>query len=92
MREIIYKVPGGKLLRVKAEVKDGRFKDVKIHGDFFIHPESAIADIEQAVLNKGIEEAKTSLESVTKDIQMIGISCSDIVQSLEKLIKGNNSS
>ena len=44
------KVPGGKL--VKAQVEYGYILEhVKITGDFFLHPEEAINDIENAVLS-----------------------------------------
>ena len=39
MREFkkIYKVPDGKLLKVFAEIEEGRFSKLSITGDFFLH-------------------------------------------------------
>lgn len=44
-----YKVPGGKLVVVDVEVADGRLKDFRLAGDFFLEPDSALDDINAAV-------------------------------------------
>lgn len=56
------KVPGGKLLRIKVDFnpEDGIVEDVQMQGDFFIHPEEFVEDIEQLLVNldqKDNEEA-----------------------------------
>ncbi|WP_159994692.1 biotin/lipoate A/B protein ligase family protein [Roseomonas sp. 18066] len=40
-----YKVPGGKLVVVDLEERDGRLAAVQVAGDFFLEPEEALADI-----------------------------------------------
>ncbi len=44
-----YKVPGGKLVVVDLEERDGRIADFHLAGDFFLEPDSALADIDAAV-------------------------------------------
>ncbi len=44
-----YKVPGGKLVVVDLEVADGRIVDFHLSGDFFLEPDTALADIDAAV-------------------------------------------
>jgi lipoate---protein ligase len=44
-----YKVPGGKLVVVDLEVRDGRIADFHLAGDFFLEPDDALADIDAAV-------------------------------------------
>jgi lipoate-protein ligase A len=44
-----YKVPGGKLVVVDLEVRDGRIADFRLAGDFFLEPDDALADIDAAV-------------------------------------------
>jgi lipoate-protein ligase A len=51
---IKYKVPGGKLLIVKA-AWDGRFTKVEILGDFFIYPEEALGGIEALLVGTRID-------------------------------------
>ncbi|MFT4135657.1 biotin/lipoate A/B protein ligase family protein [Microbacterium sp.] len=44
-----YKVPGGKLVVVDLEERDGRIADFRLAGDFFLEPDEALADIDAAV-------------------------------------------
>ncbi len=44
-----YKVPGGKLVVVDLEVRDGRIVDFRLAGDFFLEPDDALAAINGAV-------------------------------------------
>ena len=64
------KVPGGKLLRIKVEFNpgEGLIEDVEMHGDFFIHPEEFVADIEQLLVNL---DQKDSEQSITAALQRL---------------------
>lgn len=44
-----YKVPSGKLVVVDFAVKDDKITDFRLSGDFFIEPNTALADINNAV-------------------------------------------
>ncbi|GAA1700851.1 biotin/lipoate A/B protein ligase family protein [Microbacterium sediminicola] len=44
-----YKVPGGKLVVVDLDVREGRLADVHLAGDFFLEPDEALADIDAAL-------------------------------------------
>jgi lipoate-protein ligase A len=44
-----YKVPGGKLVAVDFDVRDGALANVRLSGDFFLEPEDALGRIERAV-------------------------------------------
>jgi lipoate-protein ligase A len=46
-----YKVPNGKLIKVKVEYDSKNIIMVQITGDFFIHPEESIDDLELALKN-----------------------------------------
>ena len=50
-----YKVPGGKLVVVDLEERDGRIADFRLAGDFFLEPDSALDDIDAAVNGLPIE-------------------------------------
>lgn len=64
------KVPGGKLLRIKVEFNpEGELiEDVQMHGDFFIHPEEFVEDVEQLLVNL---DQKDSEESITAALQRL---------------------
>ncbi len=44
-----YKVPGGKLVVVDVEQKDGTLHDVRVSGDFFLEPDEALERITAAI-------------------------------------------
>ncbi|KJL48785.1 Octanoyltransferase LipM [Microbacterium hydrocarbonoxydans] len=44
-----FKVPGGKLVVVDLEVIDGKLEDVRLAGDFFLEPDTALDDINAAI-------------------------------------------
>jgi lipoate-protein ligase A len=50
-----YKVPGGKLVVVDLEERDGRIAGFRLAGDFFLEPDDALADIDAAVNGLPIE-------------------------------------
>ncbi|MFC7405432.1 lipoate--protein ligase family protein [Georgenia alba] len=45
-----YKVPGGKLVVADVEVDGGRLARVRISGDFFLEPDTALEDIDAALV------------------------------------------
>ena len=45
-----YKVAGGKLIRVQLDKKGSRIEKLRITGDFFLHPEELIEDLEKALV------------------------------------------
>ena len=62
----IYKVEGGKLLKIALEAEKGKILSVRIFGDFFLHPEEAIELIE-----KGLQGAELNRETLKKKITSI---------------------
>ncbi|MFC7729396.1 lipoyl protein ligase domain-containing protein [Actinomadura keratinilytica] len=44
-----YKAPGGKLVVVDLDVSDGRLRDVRVSGDFFLEPDEALEEINTAI-------------------------------------------
>ncbi len=57
-----YKVPGGKLVVVDLESRDGRIADFHLAGDFFLEPDDALDDIDAAV-NGPARRGRTSPRS-----------------------------
>ncbi|WP_029069365.1 lipoyl protein ligase domain-containing protein [Jonesia quinghaiensis] len=79
-----YKVPGGKLVAVDLDVIDGHLANVRIHGDFFLEPDDALEDFDQALTgmpqNASFTEMREAVESALKPgVTMMGFSPRDIV-------------
>ncbi len=53
-----YKVPGGKLVVVNLDVREGVLRDVRVAGDFFLEPDEAIHSI-----NGALEGAPSSTDA-----------------------------
>lgn len=86
------KVPGGKLISIKLTYSE-RIDGIKILGDFFIHPEESLQDIEAALV--GIPVASTKEEISARvgkavssgKIEMIGITPESIAEAVKMAIK-----
>ena len=53
-----YKVQGGKMIKVQLSSKLGKIEKIKIMGDFFLHPEELIEDLERALIGLPLDEEK----------------------------------
>lgn len=92
------KVSGGKLLRVKCNVVDGVLSGVTLTGDFFMHPEEGVSELE-GVLN-GISNAAAMGEYVSKlndvvhagGFELVGFSVSDVAETLVEAVRGGKDS
>ncbi|MFH1849221.1 MAG: lipoate protein ligase C-terminal domain-containing protein [archaeon] len=67
----IYKVPGGKLVKVDLAYGE-TIQKIRITGDFFMHPEEAIETIERELVG-----CKLSLDELDKKIAEV-VSANDI--------------
>lgn len=79
LRQGAFKTPGGKLVAVDFNVEDGKLRDVKVHGDFFLEPEDALGRITQSL--NGIpadlptgEIAERISRAIPPDVEWLGSS------------------
>jgi lipoate-protein ligase A len=88
LKTIDYKIPGGKMLKIKVNLEGKVIQSIAILGDFFLHPESTLDEIEERVVG-----CTVSIELVTSEIQkvldkndavLIGASALDIARAIEK--------
>lgn len=86
------KIPGGKFIRIDISYTD-KIEDVKITGDFFLHPENIILSIEEEIRNLYVPINKPSLiDRLNRVIEkknafLVGISTIDIVNLLGECLK-----
>ena len=85
MNCIIHKIPNGKLLKVFLDVKEGRIDTIKITGDFFVHPEEAIEELEKQLCGVGIADVEQVVHVFfeQRDIEMIGLTEESLIQVLK---------
>jgi len=87
----IYKIPNGKLLKVKIEHNDNKIKSIKITGDFFIYPEEAIDKIEKELIDIKLERIivfEKLNEIVNNDnIEFIGLNIDGLTDGIMMCLK-----
>lgn len=89
MKEIDYKVPNGKLLRIQADLDDDIINYIKISGDFFIHPETEIIEIEKLLVGIKIKDIIEKMDNFIKEkkIILVGFNPVDLGYALDKMRK-----
>jgi lipoate-protein ligase A len=85
------KVPDGKLVRMDAACADGFLSAIRITGDFFVHPEEALANIERDLNASRLHGGEADLESKVGSIVsannalLVGFGAKDIADLLREL-------
>ncbi len=86
--QIKKKVKEGKVVKIEFDCNDV-IRNIRITGDFFLHPENMLEEIEKSIvgLDRNADES-TIISNIQKgigasDVQMIGIS----PESIARLIK-----
>jgi len=79
----LHKAPGG-LIRADFEVREGKFVNVSLSGDFFCFPEQAISLLESRLEGRPTQEASTILERLYSEegIETPGIEIDDWMRVL----------
>jgi len=84
-----YKTPGGKLVVADFEVRDERFRDVLVSGDFFLYPEEALDAIVGAVEGLAVTSGESEIariveEAVPEGTEMLGFSPEAVAIALRR--------
>ena len=84
-----YKVTGGKLVVVDLDVVDGKLHNVQISGDFFLEPDTALAQMNAAL--DGLDAASdhkqiaTAVDAVLGDeVLMYGFSAEAVAEAVQR--------
>lgn len=91
MKRFEYKVPGGKLLRAKLEIENGRITSLQLSGDFFMEPETDLEELEMKLTGFKAEPAyieQTVVSFFTSHkTMMAGASPKDFAYVINQAIK-----
>ncbi len=90
-----YKMPGGKLVVIDLDVRDGVLVDVQLSGDFFLEPDGALHAIDAALggLPMGLSEAGFAAavnSALDPDVMMYGISSEAIAVAVRRAVQGKS--
>ena len=86
MLKSIYKPDGGKLVRIEVDLLDNSINQIKICGDFFLHPEDGLGMIEANLVGIRMMERdiRMSIKQTveTKRLTLFGITPKDIAKAV----------
>ena len=83
-----YKVPGGKLIKIDLKIKNNAIEAITILGDFFLHPEDALEQLEEALI--GVRVSESHIVKSVKDVldktesTLIGATANDFAEAIIK--------
>ena len=86
-----YKEPGGKLVVVDLEVSDGLLAKVRVSGDFFLEPDSALEVINRALCgmraDAGTDAWAADIRKALGDsASLYGISAEGVAVAVERAV------
>ena len=84
VRESSFKVPDGKLIKIKLWVSSGKIDEIKILGDFFLHPEETLQQLEDSLIGSTAEETsiERTISQVLINATLIGATAADIARTI----------
>jgi len=77
----------GKLIKIDAVFNAERIERIKITGDFFLHPEEKIEELENALLGVELKDVEKVTARVLKNAEYVGIDVSSIAKTVEEAWK-----
>ncbi len=90
--EITHKIPQGKLVRISLDFDTTILQDIKICGDFFIHPEETVEEMERALYHLPVEATEMRIKHLldraveTKHAQLIGVNTASVAKLIHEAI------
>ena len=84
-----YKTPGGKLVVADFAVADGRLREVRVSGDFFLYPEEALGTIASALEGAPATEDQAALTTriataLAPEVTMLGFSPDAVARAVRR--------
>ena len=87
-----YKMPGGKLVVADLEVRNGKLTRVRISGDFFLEPDSALTLIDVALEGLAVDagnkhHAEVLEAALGPSVRMYGVSPEAIAVAVQRALE-----
>lgn len=86
-----YKMPGGKLIVIDLQVRDGHLAEVQLSGDFFLEPDGALDTINRALEGQPADVGERALTDAVRaalgnEVMMYGISPEAIAVAVRRAL------
>jgi hypothetical protein len=80
------KVPGGKLVRIKLDYEGNEITEIKITGDFFVHPEESVDELEKELAGS-FEDVESKVKRFFVDNEVFGLDEKSMVEVIMRCRK-----
>ena len=84
------KIPGGKMVCFSLESDGGKARDVRLTGDFFLHPEDTILRIEESLEGIPLDSDESAIGSriagALDGAQLIGATPEDLARVFRRAV------
>lgn len=86
------KVAGGKLIKCRMTVRTGIIVNIKLSGDFFMHPEEKIDELEEKLAGCPLDEKhlRNICSSFFEEVELIGATPEDFIAVMLKAHRRDN--
>ena len=76
------KVKDGKLVEAKVKIFKGKISEILITGDFYMHPEEEIEELEKVLKGISVEEVSDTVHKFfkKKHIKLVGVNPEDFTK------------
>ena len=88
-----YKVPGGKLVVVDLDARDGHIAQAQVSGDFFLEPDEALDAINGALRSLPLDADEALIAATVRvtlgpDVRMYGLTPEGVAAAVRRAIDG----
>lgn len=89
LKKSVYKIPGGKMVRIGLDYEENIIKDIKITGDFFIYPEEGINLLEQGLKNTELADVLSKAKEIVEknNLLLLGLTAEGINEAVKLAIR-----
>lgn len=77
-----YKGKGSKLISLEIEWENSIIKRISIYGDFFLHPEESIFELEKNLTGREIKDVKQIIDDFFKKVEYAGIDPDSLFEAI----------
>lgn len=86
MLKSTYKVKGGKMVKIRLDIKESKISKIVIMGDFFMHPEEALFELEEFLVGTEVSAVPLTRRIATflerNNVLVVGISPDDFAKAI----------
>ncbi len=86
MLKSTYKVAGGKMVKIKLDVQDNKISRIVIMGDFFMHPEDALPELEKYLVSTEVSTVSLTRRIATflekNNVLVVGVTPGDFAEAI----------